>query len=135
MGIADHPHSRGENDGGPADRRGCHGPSPLAWGKREYAPRGTATARTIPTRVGKTRTSPEPASARPDHPHSRGENLLQGITGALASGPSPLAWGKRSCDIRQTALRRTIPTRVGKTVVVSVFRCCLTDHPHSRGEN
>ena len=71
----------------------------------------------------------------PDHPHTRGENAMSRFSICVRHGPSPHAWGKP--DIMEPGLRdrRTIPTRVGKTVPSPMRPSIDTDHPHTRGEN
>ena len=51
---ADHPHTRGENEMVIAEYSGVTGPSPHAWGEHEHQFRRILSARTIPTRVGRT---------------------------------------------------------------------------------
>ncbi len=54
--CADHPHGRGENNGGRSASALNHGPSPRAWGKRLGWGKNSEAWRTIPTGVGKTST-------------------------------------------------------------------------------
>ena len=159
FGLGDHirtiPHACGENRGLRSELGACFGPSPRAWGKRARRQSwSVSTGRTIPTRVGKTRTTSRNPRTGPDHPHARGENLRRAAPPPSGVGPSPRAWGKRRLYRAASAALRTIPTRVGKTAV-RVFlpdappgtiptrvgktppaadrRVSPTDHPHARG--
>ena len=109
-----HPHSRGENTTEfTVTHRHC-GSSPLARGKSgdvavPHLPEGF-----IPTRAGKIRTAEAERSARPVHPHSRGENLSEFAAGIGQWGSSPLARGKYTTDEVANGLPGFIPTRAGK---------------------
>ena len=73
------------------------------------------TARTIPTRVGRTVDAEVLDVMNADHPHARGENI---------------------CMFRWPLVQsRTIPTRVGRTMLAEWFEDLITDHPHAGGEN
>ena len=69
------------------------------------------------------------------HPHSRGENRVVVAQLRCHSGSSPLAWGKSCLSSTHSALRRFIPTRVGKISSRIVNSFSIAVHPHSRGEN
>jgi len=56
-------------------------------------------------------------------------------TRALRTGPSPRGWGELAPDGRGAAAERTIPTRVGRTMVGHLWPFVVTDHPHAGGEN
>ncbi len=70
-----------------------------------------------------------------DHPHARGENKFNPRFHFPVSGPSPRAWGERHWPPYCRRQRRTIPTRVGRTVSTTWVSTCTADHPHARGEN
>ncbi len=91
--------------------------------------------RTIPTRVGRTRPARTDAHCAPDHPHAGGENWLAWGTAAPGDGPSPRGWGEQLFRVQRSRLKRTIPTRVGRTSVWQAGNGVLTDHPHAGGEN
>ncbi len=133
--VPDHPHAGGEN----ADCIGglaCHlGPSPRGWGKLGGPVSAGKRYRTIPTRVGKTPRCGRCRPWSPDHPHAGGEND-PGVWQAIRSiGPSPRGWGKLVVPGVFAAIRRTIPTRVGKTATQPVLPVPDSDHPHAGGEN
>ena len=111
------------------------GPSPHAWGERPPPPTRGSTARTIPTRVGRTAHRLTHRRGSTDHPHTRGENGIATADLIATYGPSPHAWGERPGHRRQEAETRTIPTRVGRTVRDIVSHEKRADHPHTRGEN
>jgi len=112
--CTDHPHACGEN----FER------------SRFYRP----LWRTIPTRVGRTDYMP-PGVFQADHPHACEENAE--FTGDFDpdTGPSPRVWGELCESVLQSCERRTMPTRVGKTILVNCTRSVTTDHPHACGEN
>ena len=89
----------------------------------------------IPTRVGRTRTSQTPDDSLADHPHARGENVCIHGHSPGRNGPSPRAWGEPTESASMLAAQRTIPTRVGRTDAASRGGDHNTDHPHARGEN
>src|SRR5439155_686261 len=95
----------------------------------------TFITRTIPTRVGKTRSPNFKSSISTDHPHTRGENRSFCSQPNSRIGPSPHAWGKRDVQQRLRHAVRTIPTRVGKTRRRRPGSAFRSDHPHTRGEN
>ncbi len=51
------------------------------------------------------------------------------------TGPSPRAWGELRRSRRTDERARTIPTRVGRTLLHYPGTRPLADHPHARGEN
>ena len=53
----------------------------------------------------------------------------------MNDGPSPHAWGKRKKNTADGLYCRTIPTRMGKTVLVDQVGTACADHPHTHGEN
>ena len=132
---ADHPHAGGENNTGRSGRGERCGPSPRGWGKPPRGPGAAATHRTIPTRVGKTRSGLTTKDISTDHPHAGGENALVGREVVARRGPSPRGWGKRARRAAWRCPSRTIPTRVGKTFRRTKAWPCLPDHPHAGGEN
>src|SRR5208337_2954232 len=48
---------------------------------------------------------------------------------------SPRTWGERLLEALAIAVKRTIPTHVGRTVPRGQEPQILADHPHARGEN
>ena len=131
----DHPHARGENLSPRALFRVGYGPSPRAWGERIHAVVFHDSDRTIPTRVGRTKSCMVIIRPSTDHPHARGENVFPVQVPEAATGPSPRAWGELWLLHVARHCGRTIPTRVGRTP--TAIKCFLaqTDHPHARGEN
>ncbi len=77
--ASDHPHAGGENPGLWAPPPSDSGPSPRGWGKLSRRASCRVNARTIPTRVGKTRSRLGSAPSPADHPHAGGENRLFGF--------------------------------------------------------
>ena len=132
---ADHPHGRGENTRARGFSLSFYGPSPRAWGKRDWTDSEAIDQRTIPTGVGKTIFPVATAASYADHPHGRGENYSGGQKFLTKSGPSPRAWGKRKMTPSLFCSFRTIPTGVGKTFKRIKRIKSNSDHPHGRGEN
>ncbi len=77
----------------------------------------------------------EVSVATADHPHARGENRRLRVRGKANNGPSPRAWGEPHYRNMGGTVRRTIPTRVGRTVPAARRAFRAADHPHARGEN
>ena len=152
---SDHPHVRGENIELEVAKGKVVGPSPRARGKPlwhklfSFFPRTIPTCagktrsfaellvtlRTIPTCAGKTIPMIQELAKRPDHPHVRGENLMQRQEPGAEIGPSPRARGKPLGILLGENRLRTIPTCAGKTGTVLREKVLSTDHPHVRGEN
>ena len=131
----DHPHAGGENAVYVVANYEANGPSPRGWGKLERNNLRLFLNRTIPTRVGKTSPGALAAALPADHPHAGGENHPASKTFFRRCGPSPRGWGKPGCCRWSRAAARTIPTRVGKTLLEKVAANATTDHPHAGGEN
>ena len=89
-----HPHSRGENNAWPSCIASRTGSSPLARGKFATDDQTDETPRFIPTRAGKIAWLQNKGRAEGVHPHSRGENTVEGAKGLWEDGSSPLARGK-----------------------------------------
>src|SRR5437879_2323367 len=70
-----HPHVRGDNPPGRAGGPAAPGPPPRAWGQPAGDAGRPAPARSTPTCVGTTESSPAPWRSSPVHPHVRGDNL------------------------------------------------------------
>ncbi len=135
IAITDHPHARGENMSACESLISFAGPSPRAWGEQPHSPQARRLSRTIPTRVGRTEGLSGMSASYSDHPHARGENPSALPLAQEVPGPSPRAWGELGDRLRFSLLKRTIPTRVGRTVVMKPATELRTDHPHARGEN
>jgi len=85
------------------------------WGEPVPPPQVWLEARTIPTRVGRTR--------------------LLATGHSPVSGPSQRGWGQRAQGWNPQDRDRTIPTRVGRTQCYSPASSVTPDHPHAGGEN
>ncbi len=131
----DHPHARGENSSARRIRLPTCGPSPRAWGELPGYRFLTEGCRTIPTRVGRTASFSRQRECQSDHPHARGENSRAERPQLRRNGPSPRAWGELSTECWLSHGIRTIPTRVGRTSLLSLTHRPAPDHPHARGEN
>ena len=73
---SDHPHAGGENGKHGKRDDTLRGPSPRGWGELELNSKQALRKRTIPTRVGRTRTQRVRRPEWSDHPHAGGENSL-----------------------------------------------------------
>ncbi len=112
---ADHPHAGGENYRTPWNTTALLGPSPRGWGELLEAVIVILGTRTIPTRVGRTKSPAFRSAFTTDHPHAGGENRDGDAVCELDVGPSPRGWGERCRGSWPRRFRRTIPTRVGRT--------------------
>jgi len=132
--ATDHPHSRGEEAIRATMRVAFGGSPPLAWGRGLVGGHRVPPGRITPTRVGKSRCRGRATAPAPDHPHSRGEEHLNGGAATSPTGSPPLAWGRgpqRRGELREP---RITPTRVGKRPGRPRSAPSPPDHPHSRGE-
>ncbi len=126
---------RGENRSRARRLHQTSGTSPHAWGKRDARGSDAASARNIPTCVGKTAQLPPVGSGQPEHPHMRGENRPKHTAMQEIAGTSPHAWGKRPKHTAMQEIARNIPTCVGKTQDHARLPRRRPEHPHMRGEN
>ena len=133
--TADHPHAGGENVFHYGRNQLRHGPSPRGWGEHGHGRHDLAGVRTIPTRVGRTDLPPLCFRAPADHPHAGGENGICLKYRIAANGPSPRGWGELEHNLAEFNERRTIPTRVGRTLCDRLGTYGVSDHPHAGGEN
>mgnify|MGYP005846667565 CR=1 FL=1 len=133
--VADHPHAGGENADAGLARLSLSGPSPRGWGEPLARDVRLYVVRTIPTRVGRTRSVHGPRFGSRDHPHAGGENPRASTVGGSVGGPSPRGWGEPLKSGVSRNARRTIPTRVGRTARPIAPPTGPPDHPHAGGEN
>src|SRR2546428_13775108 len=112
-----HPHARGEHRRAGVESDVPDGPSPRAWGTPEAHLHHGLRGRSIPTRVGNTTLPPHTRNHPSVHPHARGEHGLMSRDGSQCIGPSPRAWGTLRHGPSVTGPHRSIPTRVGNTVI------------------
>ena len=132
--AADHPHRRGELRRFFSATAHAGGPSPQAWGTPCGIFVPPVGVRTIPTGVGNSDATACVTSDWSDHPHRRGELLVQLTVDGQSAGPSPQAWGTRHAGGPVPGGRRTIPTGVGNSVRPARATEHDADHPHRRGE-
>jgi len=72
--------------------------------------------------------------ARTDHPHGRGDKVLDMLGWPKRIGPSPRAWGQATNDAGNSCPTRTIPTGVGTRFLWGKEAVHHADHPHGRGD-
>ena len=111
------------------------GPSPRGWGAHPGMLQKYSGMRTIPTRVGSTRSTGPSTQEASDHPHAGGEHHLGKYRNPRNCGPSPRGWGAHARLIYRRDVKRTIPTRVGSTKSSACRPCSKPDHPHAGGEH
>jgi hypothetical protein len=75
--------------------------------------------RFTPTRVGTTTRSVAPRRASSVHPHTCGDNAIEGLNQQLNVGSPPHVWGQLNLGEALALNRRFTPTRVGTTLPVS----------------
>ena len=134
-GNKDHPHAGGENAARLSNLAELEGPSPRGWGERIHCPGEWVLGRTIPTRVGRTSQCQHPNVESGDHPHAGGENPGTALGLQPVPGPSPRGWGELRSVHTIAGRPRTIPTRVGRTMLCVNASSAMKDHPHAGGEN
>ena len=133
--VTDHPHAGGEHFAMKLAEMAKNGPSPRGWGAPRNANTMTADLRTIPTRVGSTNSAFMPNATPSDHPHAGGEHPGLATGWGIQLGPSPRGWGALYEWNWGKCSDRTIPTRVGSTIVVIPDGFAEADHPHAGGEH
>ena len=111
------------------------GPSPRGWGEPQQDRAVGLAGRTIPTRVGRTEFANAARITEADHPHAGGENDEGWTVAGKPGGPSPRGWGERHVSQLHHYRDRTIPTRVGRTLLRRPTLLQGADHPHAGGEN
>ena len=132
------------------------GPPPRVWGEHNFERHGRNVFRSTPTRVGRTTRPSPPPSLSTVHPHACGENTASDTLPGLAYGPPPRVWGERvhatarwgrqpvhphACgensgfQVHNLPMRRSTPTRVGRTSYYHDPQCIRSVHPHACGEN
>ncbi len=112
-----------------------HGSSPRTWGTLRGESRARRCLRFIPTHVGNTGKARTRTTARPVHPHARGEHLGYPSINILGRGSSPRTWGTPQDQCSGKAPRRFIPTHVGNTWWMRASASKMPVHPHARGEH
>ena len=88
-----HPHARGEHLNQQEAHMLVNGSSPRTWGTPHQPRAGPPLGRFIPTHVGNTRPRQSTNSARPVHPHARGEHKILPTIPTQTRGSSPRTWG------------------------------------------
>ena len=116
--LTDHPHACGENISMFYCSSFHCGPSPRMWGKPHRNLARSDISRTIPTHVGKTAHLHPHCPLGTDHPHACGENRYCTVIVQPLPGPSPRMWGKPIPSYTSGTHKRTIPTHVGKTLLI-----------------
>ena len=114
--------------------RSTRGSSPQAWGKVGVGEGPSPAPGIIPTGVEKGRFARLVRRCLQDHPHRRGERVLDEPAWFAAWGSSPQAWGKGQRTEERDVASGIIPTGVGKGPRSRSRRRPSTDHPHRRGE-
>ena len=109
------PRSQGENKQLLVAAASQRGSSPLTRGKRDRLRELRLELGLIPAYAGKTTRAPHSPSPRRAHPHSRGENCVDGDGDRVVSGSSPLTRGKRREQAPGREQVGLIPAHAGKT--------------------
>ena len=130
-----HPRSHGGNSAAACPTCGHDGPSPLARGKRFCRTFLLAYAGPIPARTGETTWATTRAWPPRAHPRSHGGNFFAAKSGAIRSGPSPLARGKLRDALLVMEGHGPIPARTGETWTGPMFAKPNGAHPRSHGGN
>ena len=135
VGMAVHPHGRGDNERAAFDVRRLVGSPPRAWGQSTGARCARTGRRFTPTGVG-TMSKHQPRLVTATvHPHGRGDNVQVCRVRDIACGSPPRAWGQSGRRDRAGKWRRFTPTGVGTMICPGRGRSSVTVHPHGRGDN
>ena len=120
--TSEHPHGRGEKDAASASSVRFIGTSPRAWGEETESNMKLPKKRNIPTGVGRRVHPPRRGPRRSEHPHGRGEKVMNGKEILALFGTSPRAWGEEEIGDTPSGIRRNIPTGVGRRLPRSTLR-------------
>ena len=129
----DHPRTRGVYPGEAVFYVAVAGSSPHARGLLCITRDSEGRWGIIPARAGFTGTRPGTASARSDHPRTRGVYVRPACGAVHGPGSSPHARGLRKGPGRGQGLRRIIPARAGFTRSARSQSLLRRDHPRTRG--
>src|SRR5689334_20786503 len=106
------------------------GPPPHAWGNRLNPKCHRECWRSTPTRVGRSPLGTNLVRFLAVHPHTRGEIFFVVVAIYTPSGPPPHAWGNPLPRLLAHGLRRSTPTRVGKSPPILGKSGPSPVHPH-----
>ena len=135
IGMAVHPHARGEHPCMRSYRQPGVGSSPRPWGTPAPGGLGCRNHRFIPTPVGNTYTHQSMTAQATVHPHARGEHNRPALRLRRSTGSSPRPWGTLHQVLSQEPRLRFIPTPVGNTPPAAAKAAAQAVHPHARGEH
>ena len=134
-GNRKHPHGRGEDAWGRAEKSKLGETPPRAWGRPLQVPITHFQIGNTPTGVGKTCNAYRISFTSQKHPHGRGEDFSKKMLGKTLLETPPRAWGRPNIDTPERLAARNTPTGVGKTAMASDTRRLIRKHPHGRGED
>ena len=133
--VSVHPHVRGDDPFPSTFSRPRGGSPPRAWGRWYGSALSTLRRRFTPTCVGTITSSPTPLSARPVHPHVRGDDRKRRRPFCAAIGSPPRAWGRCAHKWYRPILIRFTPTCVGTIQHGQRIPGRRPVHPHVRGDD
>ena len=111
------------------------GSPPRAWGQSYRLLLLPRELRFTPTGVGTIGAVGGALTARPVHPHGRGDNRRRECGEVCRDGSPPRAWGQCSVAGDDARCDRFTPTGVGTMACRRASRRCVSVHPHGRGDN
>ena len=129
-----YPHACGETPGRGLLSVSCRGLSPRLWGNRSSSASAGFSPGSIPTPVGKPPHVLVNRFVLEVYPHACGETLNQIRLQFRRSGLSPRLWGNHTTAELMQASRRSIPTPVGKPLILDLNRDPAKVYPHACGE-
>ncbi len=132
--VAVHPHVRGDGDHDIHSNQLNIGSPPRAWGRPNTETFAASTPRFTPTCVGTARLVMTGSSITAVHPHVRGDGWRDASCGVALCGSPPRAWGRLLSDLPAEGAHRFTPTCVGTASARLRTACCVSVHPHVRGD-
>ena len=128
-----YPHARGADSTAKQAGKKAFGLSPRTWGGPRPSCNAASMGRSIPTHVGRTFTGRRNSFASVVYPHARGADKADFDIKTGGGGLSPRTWGGHLRYEFFYPLRRSIPTHVGRTMMVPPTFWSPVVYPHARG--
>ena len=130
-----HPHVRGDDFSVYASASAVSGSPPRAWGRRIRRGPSHFLIGSPPRAWGRRVSMPRASASSTVHPHVRGDDGQEVTVDGGAGGSPPRAWGRLDDPELRRAISRFTPTCVGTTNSDRHGWCCVSVHPHVRGDD
>ena len=68
------------------------------------------------------------------HPHAYGDKTRLQFVSLQSLGSSPRVWGQAASPVRSVFVIRIIPTRMGTSLLINIWKLSRAYHPHAYGD-